>query len=517
MQLGFVIDHSRCIGCHACTVACKSENQVPVGSFRTWVKYTEAGEFPSVKRSFAVLRCNQCSAAPCVTICPTGALKKRPDGIVDVDPKICIGCKSCMQGCPYDALYLNPDKGTAEKCHFCAHRTEQGLAPACAIVCPTEAIIPGDFDDPQSRVSRMKREYGLEARKLEAGTGPNVFYRDAAPAAIDPLATNGAGGYLWADRLPSVQRAAEEYLMEVGTLEERAQARTTYSVDPKAYWGWKITAYLVTKSVAAGVFIASYLWSGSPFRGGGVFEQRMALAVPLLALAFLTVTSALLVLDLKRPERFLYILLRPNWSSWLVRGTWFLIAYGTLLAVWVALGLTGGLEGAFARNLLGGVTTLAAGASACYTGWLFGQAKGRVLWMRRGLWAHLVVQAIVAGAAALLLLGALVDLAPGLRESASSTLISALAVHAAFVLLEGKLAPKKREAEYALAHELVARGPFAQRHWTLGVFAGILLPLALLVAPGPQALPLLAAALALLGLWVEEDVLVRAGQALPIS
>ena len=76
MQLGFVIDQSRCIGCHACTVACKSENQVPVGDFRTWVKYTEQGEFPEVRRSFAVLRCNQCSDAPCVTICPVTALDK---------------------------------------------------------------------------------------------------------------------------------------------------------------------------------------------------------------------------------------------------------------------------------------------------------------------------------------------------------------------------------------------------------------------------------------------------------
>ncbi len=152
MQLGFVIDHSRCIGCHACTVACKSENDVPVGQFRTWVKYTEQGTFPQVRRSFAVLRCNQCTKPPCVTICPVNALAKGGNGIVDIDPQACIGCKSCMQACPYDALYINESSGLAEKCHFCAHRTEVGLAPACAVVCPTEAIVPGDFDDRDSRV-----------------------------------------------------------------------------------------------------------------------------------------------------------------------------------------------------------------------------------------------------------------------------------------------------------------------------------------------------------------------------
>ena len=85
MQYGFVIDHRKCIGCHACTVACKSENEVPVGDFRTWVKYVDKGTFPEVKRHFTVLRCNHCDAAPCVEICPTVALHKRPDAIVDLD------------------------------------------------------------------------------------------------------------------------------------------------------------------------------------------------------------------------------------------------------------------------------------------------------------------------------------------------------------------------------------------------------------------------------------------------
>ncbi|MFT7464450.1 MAG: Fe-S-cluster-containing dehydrogenase component, partial [Pseudohongiellaceae bacterium] len=113
MQLGFVLDNSRCIGCHACTVACKSENDVPLGDFRTWVKYTEQGSWPDVSRAFTVLRCNQCTDAPCVTICPVTAIEKRPDGIVDLDKDICVGCKACIQACPYDAIFLDEGTGTA--------------------------------------------------------------------------------------------------------------------------------------------------------------------------------------------------------------------------------------------------------------------------------------------------------------------------------------------------------------------------------------------------------------------
>src|SRR5262245_16313811 len=164
-----------------------------------------------------------------------------------------------MQGCPYDALYIHPDKGTAEKCHFCAHRAEQGLAPACAVVCPTEAIIPGDFHDPASRVSRMKRELGLDARKVEAGTGPNVFYREVAAAGIDPLRTGDAGGSLWSAGTPALALEPREF----DAYEKKASARTTYDVAHPPLWGWKISAYLLTKACAAGVFlaaIASGIW-----------------------------------------------------------------------------------------------------------------------------------------------------------------------------------------------------------------------------------------------------------------
>ncbi|HED66508.1 MAG TPA: 4Fe-4S ferredoxin [Planctomycetes bacterium] len=520
MQLGFVIDQTRCIGCHACTVACKSENHVPVGSFRTWVKYTEVGEFPSVKRSFAVLRCNQCTDAPCVKICPTSALEKRPDGIVDVNPDHCIGCKSCMHGCPYDALYIGED-GTAEKCHFCAHRTTRGLAPACAVVCPTEAIVPGDFDDPGSVVSRMKEELGLVARKSEAGTNPNVLYREAAPAGIDPnlaLGTIGSGGQIWADTHPGLDRRSEEFDAAANGAQ---MARSTYNVAHPALWGGKITAYLFTKSVAAGVILAAMVSGAAPFWAGpegATLWERIGL--PLVSLAFLVATSLFLVFDLKRPERFLYILLRGNFSSWLVRGTWFLVAFGGLVSAWIGVEAAGIELVPAVRIGLASATGLAAALAACYTGWLFGQAKGRVLWMRRGLFAHLIVQALVAGSAALLLYGVAFDLPAELLATTSRTLMAWLGLHAIFTLVEGRMAPRKREVEYERTHRLVSDGPFARRHWRVGVGLGIILPLLLLAVPvGTLAQPffLAAALLALIGLYVEEDLLVRAGQALPIS
>ena len=147
-RFGFLIDQDTCIGCHACTVACKAEHDVPLGVNRTWVKYIEKGTFPDARRFYSVLRCNHCDNAPCVTICPTTALFRRADGIIDFDDSRCIGCKSCMNACPYDAIYINPETQTAHKCNFCAHRVEQGLEPSCVIVCPTQSIVAGDLDDP---------------------------------------------------------------------------------------------------------------------------------------------------------------------------------------------------------------------------------------------------------------------------------------------------------------------------------------------------------------------------------
>ncbi|MCA9698727.1 MAG: 4Fe-4S dicluster domain-containing protein, partial [Myxococcales bacterium] len=170
MNYGFVIDNTRCIGCHACSTACKSENEVPLGVNRTWVKYVEHGAFPDVKRTFQVTRCNHCENPPCVRICPVTAMYQREDGIVEFDKDVCIGCKACMQACPYDAIHIDPETKTAAKCHYCAHRVDVGLEPACAVVCPTEAIVAGDLDDPMSKIAKVVAANRLTVRKPEQGT-----------------------------------------------------------------------------------------------------------------------------------------------------------------------------------------------------------------------------------------------------------------------------------------------------------------------------------------------------------
>ena len=187
MQYGFVIDQTACIGCHACTVACKTEHDVPLGVNRTWVKYIETGTWPDTKRAFSVLRCNHCSDAPCVSICPTGALFRRDDGIVDFDTRLCIGCKSCMQACPYDALYIDPLDNTAQKCNYCVHRVEVGLEPACVVVCPEGAIISGDLNDPTTPISRFFQDQPVGDERLlqrspEQRTRPNLWYKGADKA-----------------------------------------------------------------------------------------------------------------------------------------------------------------------------------------------------------------------------------------------------------------------------------------------------------------------------------------------
>src|SRR4051794_39060012 len=257
---GFIIDNRKCIGCHACTVACKSEHQVPVGVDRTWVKYVEKGTFPNSRRFFSVMRCNHCDWAPCVTICPVTALYRRADGVVDFNSDRCIGCKSCIQACPYDALYIDPSSNTAAKCNFCTHRIDAGLEPACVVVCPEQAIIAGDMDDPTTEISRLLDRHPVQVRKPEKETRPKLFYIDGDQASLVPTRTEAGGRSMWSRgaytatdgkpaELPNGDEAALKRLSLA--LVSLPEPRRAYDVRPRTpAWGWEVVAYTWTKSVA---------------------------------------------------------------------------------------------------------------------------------------------------------------------------------------------------------------------------------------------------------------------------
>jgi Fe-S-cluster-containing dehydrogenase component/formate-dependent nitrite reductase membrane component NrfD len=573
MKYGFVIDQRKCIGCHACTVACKAEHDMPIGVYRTWVKYIEKGEFPNTRRHFLVNRCNHCDDAPCVAICPTKALFKRADGIVDFDRERCIGCKSCMQACPYDALYIDPTTHTAAKCNYCAHRVDQGLQPACVVVCPEQAIVAGDLHDPNSQIARLVGRESVRVRRPEQGTGPNVYYIGADESAIDPEALDADVDLYMFTRparltssgtvarapvaaapaapptipaarstalagSPVVAGAALAGLPPVGAEEARAielraqgvqdrrtyrgAARVAYDIPKARPWGWKVTAYLGAKSIAAGVVLAAWFRLGLGLASGG--RTLVSLGAPAIALVCLGITLLFLVGDLKRPERFWYILLKPNWHSWLVWGAWILLLYGALLAVWTGgslLALLGYVD-LFAwqgpvRVLVWPAALLGA-AAAGYTAFLFGQAEGRDFWQSPLLLPHLLAQALLAGASVLVPLGVAVGADAPAVGLLGRVLLGAVVAHAVLVGSE-LFVPHTNRHVAAAAHVMVA-GPLRWWFWALAVGAGIVLPVVLIpvaLATGADALLALASVAALVGLLAYEQCYVEAGQSVPLS
>jgi Fe-S-cluster-containing dehydrogenase component/formate-dependent nitrite reductase membrane component NrfD len=506
-RYAFLIDHDSCIGCHACTVACKSEHDVPIGVNRTWVKYIEKGDFPDARRFYSVLRCNHCADAPCVTICPTRALFHRADGIVDFDDSRCIGCKSCMNACPYDAIYINPDTHTAHKCNFCAHRVELSLEPSCVIVCPTQAIVAGDLDDPASRISTLLGRHDTKVRAPEQGTRPHVFYKGADEAALDPLRTRLADdGMIWAETNAHHPTAP----VELPGHGAQAVARTALTTMHPMAWTAKVSGYLATKAVAGGALMVAAL---AALVGHADERGFVGVFAPVVALTFAAITGALLVADLKQPGRFLYIFTKPQWRSWLVRGAFILLAFGGAGSLWFLGGVAD--SAAFVRALAVPTGVLGAGVAG-YTAWLFGQCEGRDLWQTPLLLPVLLAQAVTAGAAALTLGAGAFDVADDLRDLVLWCLFGGALGQLALVAVE---VTSHGTVHVEMATRAMTHGPYRTRFWS-GVAGGMVAP-AVLAAASIAADGLVPAALgavlALGGLYATEDAFVRAGQSVPLS
>ena len=429
VNYGFVINNKTCIGCHACTVACKSEHDVPIGVNRTHVKYIEKGSYPDSTREFSVHRCNHCEDSPCTKICPTTALFTRSDGIVDFDDDRCIGCKSCMQACPYDALYIDPNKGTAAKCNYCAHRIEHSYEPACVIVCPTESIVSGDLSDPESAISQLVATHNTTVRKPESGAEPNLYYIDASEEMLDPMATELTGSGMWTEQAFGVghfAKYAESRLGEADTtsmivqlaLEKKARssaprdqaiikdvmerladesgsAKRIYDQPSKGVlWGWEVSAYIWTKGIAAGTYVVAIL---AMLLGMVEMSDQLWATTLGVGIVFLALTGLLLVIDLDRPERFLYVMLRPNWDSWLVKGAYVLSGYGGVLALSTAVLILDLDRSLLSYLAIAGVPL--ALMTGVYTAWLLGQAKARSWSEDSRLPAKFLVETLVIGAA----------------------------------------------------------------------------------------------------------------------
>ena len=196
-RYAMVVDLNACIGCNACMAACAIENQTPfwTGKWRTTVEDIAKGNTEdSATRLFFPRLCNHCSNPPCVSVCPTGATYQTPEGIVDVDDNVCMGCQACTLACPYDARYaihyeentekkavfgeetLKKTRPSVDKCNFCRDRVVNGRLPACVETCVGNSRMFGDLDNPNDKVTKIVKSGLAQPLLPHLGTRPNVYY-----------------------------------------------------------------------------------------------------------------------------------------------------------------------------------------------------------------------------------------------------------------------------------------------------------------------------------------------------
>jgi len=367
------------------------------------------------------------------------------------------------------------------------------------VVCPTQAILVGDRNDPDSAVANMVGRMPVTVRRPEKETRPKLFYVGAHQATLDPLAaTRPDGGlFMWSEQgdVPHGVPSGNP-----GHANSSAAALLSYDVPHRAPWDFRVSLYTWTKSMAAGAYLAPLLllllglleWSGS------LWTQ----AAPLAALAFLGLTGAILIWDLEHPTRFYYLMIKPQWRSWLVRGGFIISGYGAVLAAHAAAGWLGRPEVLRPLAIVGLPLALMA---AVYTAYLFAQAKARDLWQSPLLPPHLAVQAVLAGSGVMLLVATAVD--PGAVAPLAWMFAGAGAVHLLMTLGEVTLTHGTAHAHLATAE--MTRGKYAKYFWL-----SMLLAAAGLCAPW---LPVPAAAAGLVGLLAFEHAYVQAGQSAPLA
>jgi ferredoxin len=424
---------------------------------------------------------------------------QRPDGIVDFDKAICIGCKACIAACPYDAIFINPQDHSAEKCNFCAHRLDMGLEPACVVVCPTEAILVGDLEDPATVVTDIVQRGVVAVRRPEKETHPKLFYRGAHQATLDPIAAARPDGglFMW-----SQQRAGQQQVVSGHPTNgnSSAAALLSYDVPHKAPWDWRVSLYSWTKGIACGVYlVALLLLAVSEVAADSILWQWIT---PVLGGVFLAATGGLLLWDLEHPERFYLIFTRSQRRSWLVKGAYLIAGYSLALGLHV-IGSLLDLSSLHWLSSLAGLPL--AVLTAVYTAYLFAQAKARDLWQNPLHPPHLLVQSVLLGSAVVLPFAAWLDPRSGTFLLWTMQVTSVM--HLLFVAAERTLAHTTAHARLA-AWEMV-RGQYGSFFW-----ASVVLMLGGVAAPwiGAAAVPLV-----LVAILAHEHAYIQAGQSVPLA
>ena len=416
-----------------------------------------------------------------------------------IDQTRCIGCKACMAACPYDAIFINPEDHSAEKCNFCAHRIDMGLEPACVVVCPVEAILVGDMNDEASKVASIVNREAVNVRRPEKETLPKLFYKGAHQATLDPLAARRPPGgiFMWSEQAVGATSVVSGNADFNNT---SAAALLSYDVAHSIPWDWRVSLYTWTKGIAAGAYLVPLLLvvfglmsSSSPI---------WLWVAPVLSGVFLAVTGGLLIWDLEHPERFLLIFTRPQWRSWLVKGAFIIAGYTILLALHFIASLAGSLE---VQRILIPLGLTLAGLTAIYTAYLFAQAKARDMWQNPLLPPHLLVQSLLLGAAAL------APFAVWLDERVLHALLWTQGIASALHLL-------MVWGETTLTHP-TAHARLAVREMTGGRYRAFFWMSIALSAVGIFApfIELASVSFALVGLLLYEHAYVQAGQSVPLA
>ena len=413
-----------------------------------------------------------------------------------------------MQACPYDSIYIDPDEGTAAKCHFCAHRTEVGLEPSCVVVCPEHAIIAGDLDACDGEIAQLLAREPVRVRKPEQGTRPKLYYIDGDESAIVPTAARHESIYMWSQRNENIHGGGALYPPDSPLLQKDALA--AYDVSHARPWGWQVPAYCWTKAIGSGALAIPAI---AVLLGRLGADRMRDVVLSSIALLFTALTTVLLVWDLEHKARFLRVVFTPQSKSWLARGAFILIGYSGLAGLFCVASVLG--LSTIASFLLW-PTVLAGFLAAVYTAFLFGQCEGRDLWQTPLLPVHLIVQALMSGAAVLPLLpsglGGSLQLLAIAKEALGFTLI----LHLLIVAAEFMMPHATDNAAYAA--RLITHGPFKNWFWGGSVGLGGILPVLLLwLAPFDFYNTAIAGGFALMGLLVFEWCFVMAGQSVPNS